>query len=369
MPDLRSEIRDAFERQLTGAPMNADLPGRVVERAARHARRPPLRLATAVAVLLALTVVGTLIFLRENMRPQPRPATTPPVIAPSSVPMQTPAPVATPTAPPTPTEPRITSYPLTGISGMAWGGDGGLRLTQVTLVDRLDASGNIRRFALPPGTATVAEIAVGPDGAMWIAGSSPSQRGVILRLTTDGSFTSFALTSSNSGVLGITAGPDGALWFTESQFSAGGGNRIGRITTAGIVTEYAVPTPNSLPIHIVRGLDGSLWFSEDGAPRIGRITTDGHVTELPLPGAQLSRPGGPIGGTTQAVAAGSDGGVWAIGAPTRTDLSSPTDRLYRVSPDGTITEYQLPGSALAMTPGAAGTFWVAGLGQLYKVEP
>jgi virginiamycin B lyase len=127
------------------------------------------------------------------------------------------------------------------------------------------------------------------------------------------------------------------------------------------LAEYTVPTPNALPGHIVLGTDGSLWFTEDRGARVGRVTAGGRVTEVPLPGQAA-------GGTTTAVAAGSDGAVWVVGAPARADLTIPTDRLYRVAPDGTVAEHRLPGSGTAMTAGAAGTLWVAGQGQVWRVD-
>jgi virginiamycin B lyase len=298
---------------------------------------------------------------------------------------------------------------------MAWGPDGALWSTEqgsTNAIGRLDASGAVREFALPQGTTGAGGIASGPDGALWITAlTATSSEGVILRLTTGGSFTRFALPTPGSAAQGIAAGPDGALWFTEegankigrvttsgaiteyplptdpnpaqcgqrcpldiaagadaalwfteSQFSAGGGNKIGRITTAGAVTEYVIPTRDALPVHIARGRDGSLWFTEDRGGRVGRVTVDGRVTEQPLPG-QTAR------ATVQGIAAGSDGAVWVVGAPERADLSTPVDRLYRVVPDGEITEHRLPGSGTAITAGTADTLWVAGQGQVWKVEP
>lgn len=423
MPDVRSEIRNVFARRLDRAPMSPDLPGRVAQHVARRAQQPPLRFAAVVAVLLAVAVVGTLVYMVEGRRPHQRPATTPPPVAtPSVLPTETPtlAPTPSTSATPAPTSAalRITAYRLpdqnAGVGSIAWSPDGALWFTtqgSTGAIGRLDASGAVREFALPQGTTSPSGIAIGPDGALWIAArAAPSSNGVILRLTKDGSFTRYALASPDSATYGIAAGPDGALWFTEeganrigrittsgavteyplptganpaqcgqrcpldiasgpdgalwfteSQFSAGGGNKIGRITTSGVVTEYTVPTQNSLPGRIVRGPDGSLWFTEDRGARVGRVTADGHVTELPLPGQAA-------GGTTQAVAAGSDGAVWVVGAPARADLSTPVDRLYRVAPDGTIAEHQLPGSGTAITAGAAGTLWVAGQGQVWKVE-
>ena len=76
MPDVRSEIRDAFARRLARAPMSPDLPERVSQRVAgRGQLRRQLRLATAVTVLLAVAAVGTLLYVVASRRPQSQPAT------------------------------------------------------------------------------------------------------------------------------------------------------------------------------------------------------------------------------------------------------------------------------------------------------
>jgi hypothetical protein len=99
MPDVRSEIRDAFARRLAQAPMSPDLPVRVAERVSARGQRHPLRLATAVAVLLAVAVVVTLLYVVASQRPQSQPAVrVMPFVTPSILPTETPtlAPTHTP---------------------------------------------------------------------------------------------------------------------------------------------------------------------------------------------------------------------------------------------------------------------------------
>jgi hypothetical protein len=101
MPDVRSEIRDAFARRLARAPMSPDLPVRVAERVTARGRRHLLRLATVVAVLLAVAVVGTLLYVLASRPPQSlsQPATrVMPFVTPSTFPTEMPtlAPTHTP---------------------------------------------------------------------------------------------------------------------------------------------------------------------------------------------------------------------------------------------------------------------------------
>ena len=83
------------------------------------------------------------------------------------------------------------------------------------------------------GIGSPAEIAAGPDGALWFTNSNNNSIG---RITTTGAVTNFTGTGVSTPN-GITAGPDGALWFTNI-----GNNSIGRITTTGAVTNYTDPT-------------------------------------------------------------------------------------------------------------------------------
>ena len=422
MHDIRSEIKEAFARRIDAAPMSPDLAVRVAEHVSRRPQEKQLRFATAVAVLLATGTVGTLLYLLTASHRQPQPAATPPpVVTTSPTPSETPAPTPSATATATPPPgPRITTLRLqdsTNPAGLVWGPDGALWLAmqngfaQAGGIERLNAGGTETRYALPAGVTGANGITLGPDGALWIAASGAGgqgQQGVILRLTTRGSFTTYALTSTRSDAyritagpdgalwfteeygnrigrittsglvteyalptvptgaqcgqrcpLGITAGPDGALWFTESQFSAGGGNKIGRITVQGAITEYPLPTRDALPGDIVQGPDGNLWFTEERGAHVGRITPGGQITEFPLPGAAA-------GATTAFVTAGLDGAVWFTGTPARADVGT-IDRLYRVTTDGTFSELRLPGNAGSVAAGG-GALWVAGQGQIWRVE-
>jgi hypothetical protein len=98
MPDVRSEIRDAFARRLARVPMSPDLPVRVAERVTARGQRHPLRLATAVAILLAVAVVATLIYVVASRPPLSQPSTrVMPFVTPSTFPTETPTLAPTPT--------------------------------------------------------------------------------------------------------------------------------------------------------------------------------------------------------------------------------------------------------------------------------
>src|SRR5258708_3679808 len=67
---------------------------------------------------------------------------------------------------------------------------------------------------------------------------------------------------------GIAVGSDGALWVA-------GPTKIVRITTDGVRTEFAIPTPayDNTGGLIIAGSDGALWYSNSLV--IGRVSTNG----------------------------------------------------------------------------------------------
>ena len=171
--------------------------------------------------------------------------------------------------------------------------------------------------------------------------------GKIGEITPDGTITEFPLPSPSALPQGIVAAPDGNLYITEQ-----GTNAIARLDPAtGQVTQFPVPTPAATPLGLALGPDGALWFTELFGNKIGRITTDGDLTEYPLPG-------GPVG-----ITVGKDGHLYVA-------LFS-AHALDQVSLAGQITgHWDLPG-ALQVATGTGLTIWVADNfgGTVYRVTP
>ena len=92
MADLRSELRGAFQRRLDAAPMRPDLVARAAQRAAEpRPPRQPLALATALAVLLMVAVVATLLYVTTSQRSRSTPANhSTPAVSPSLIPSSAP---------------------------------------------------------------------------------------------------------------------------------------------------------------------------------------------------------------------------------------------------------------------------------------
>jgi virginiamycin B lyase len=178
-----------------------------------------------------------------------------------------------------------------------------------TSIGRLDPTGAVSRYALPPGRAP-GQLAVGPDGSVWFATTGPA----IGHLTSSGRLIGYALPTKEANPLGaggdsapgpMTAGPDGAMWFVET-----GADKVGRITPDGTITEYPLPgrdRRHANPEGIAAGSDGAVWVSEVLTMRMARI--DVHtftITEFPIPPV-------PAGVPPATVTAGPDGALWFDG--------------------------------------------------------
>jgi virginiamycin B lyase len=203
---------------------------------------------------------------------------------------------------------------------------------------RLDPStGSVTSVDIGPVGDVAGKMAVGPDGAIWLAITSPRK---LTRVTTTGEVTDFLLDDPDFPDIdpipyGVAARGDGGVWFTTPGRGAAGfgniaavgrldpgtgetelfpltdpnkgfgqitadragrlwfttqpGNTIGRIDPdSGQIVEFQIPTPNSGAVGIAFADDGSLWFTETNADNIGRYDpASGTFTEYPLdtPGA------------------------------------------------------------------------------------
>ena len=236
---------------------------------------------------------------------------------------------------------------VAGADGNLWFTNGGQYK-----IGRVTPSGAITQFGLPAIVGGPEGITSGPDGNIWITTNALGQgrQDWIVRLGRDGTVTQFPAGTGHgdfgAGPTGIASGPDGNLWFTEFWT-----NRIGRMTPTGVLTEFPIPTPDSAPRGIVAGPDGNLWFVEShfNHTAVARITTAGVVTEYSLGGSALDQ----LQPTD--IVAGQDGNLWL----NQTHPSAPQGEIVRVALDGSMNVFAMQEGTRpsGMAAGPDGNIW------------
>jgi streptogramin lyase len=234
-----------------------------------------------------------------------------------------------------------------------WTRNSDARKPQLEILEDRNLLSRISEFPIPTAAAIPQWITNGPDGNLWFTELGAN---MIARITPAGSISEFAVPTANSSPDGIATGADGNIWFVER-----GSNKVGRITTAGIVTgEFNIPTPNSDAEVMTTGPDGNIWFTEQtgatGRGAIARATLDGNITEFAVPTSRQP----------EGIAAGPDGNVWYC--------NSYGNRIGRITPSGTITEYPVltaNAQPVGITTGPDGNLWFGeyGVNQIGRITP
>jgi virginiamycin B lyase len=213
----------------------------------------------------------------------------------------------------------------------------------------------ISEFPIPSANAQVSQLALGADGAMWFAESSPAA-GKIGRIPASvsgsvGQISEFPTPVSAAAPFGIVAAPDGALWFTES-----GSDAIGSIPTSATpgssaqITDYPLTAPFGTPQELIVS-GGNVWFSDQVASDVGVMNLGGGLAQTyPLP---LAAGGGMAVDVAQ--------NVWIAGL----NIGS----LYEVAPNGTVTTVGIDvgSQILSMAFDGSGNLWMANTG-LHRID-
>jgi len=209
-----------------------------------------------------------------------------------------------------------------------------------------------------PSPGRVFGLVAGPDGAIWFPEPRVSR---LARLALDGATSELAMLTpytdpAAQGFVGV--GPDGrSLSFNERFRIDATPGKIGRVSVPRDdvpadqavyeMTEYDLPRWSCAALGFAAGPDGNMWFTEVALPgtgitgAVGKITADGVITEYLLPGITYA-----LG-----IAAGPDGAMWFV--------ENNVHRIGRITMDGQLTEYPLPwaGAALRITAGDDGALW------------
>jgi len=162
--------------------------------------------------------------------------------------------------------------------------------------------------------------------------------------------------ASIAGPSALITGPDGNLWVLADGNSNGGSVSV--VATDGtLLHTYPIPTNGAGAMALTLGPDGNIWFTEYFTDKIGKVTPTGTITEYPIPNATGGN--APVDMTNPSGPAGVEASPSSIvagadGALWFTEESS--DSIGRITTGGTITQYPTPGlqpSSIARGPDGA----------------
>jgi virginiamycin B lyase len=229
-----------------------------------------------------------------------------------------------------------------------------------TLEDRCLLSYTINEFVLPTFNSRPDQILAGPDGAVWF---NPSPiRTVLDRITPGGQISEVP---APFPIISFDFTPDGNIWL-------GGQTDIAEITREGtLLHDYPIPSDSpavnsDTGLSIKVGPDGNVWYTEPYThDLIGRMTPDGQLTEFPIPGGAY----GPFGALD--IISGPDGNLWFDA----TFVSS----IGRITPQGEFQLFAIPDPAVrvvrGLTWGPDGNLWMGAYGytpdfnEILRVSP
>jgi streptogramin lyase len=232
---------------------------------------------------------------------------------------------------------------LAPVNDLAVGPDGNLWLAEeVQYLERLTTHGVFTQIRLPQSDVG-RTIALGSDGSLWI----PDRSGFIYRLSPQGAFSTFGGTLDFASAFDLTLGLDGNIWL-------GVGPRVGAIPPTGGIIGFMLPDTVGDLLALTLGPDGSLWFcatpdlDKDVGPGnftnvFGRISYSGEATVVVtlVSDAWVSR-----------LTAGPDGNLW-FG-------EEGINSLFRMTITGEVTEFPLPSTGNTpyhLATGPDGNLW------------
>jgi len=237
---------------------------------------------------------------------------------------------------------KATAYPAAlgaKPEGLALGADGNIWFAEWNTdhIDRITPKGVIKQYAVGANPTESCGLALGSDGKIYFA--------------TDGQGVGWIATNGKTGLIetgdnsaqpvGVGLGPDKNMWFIDVS-----GPHIGKITPKFKVTAYTSGIGGGANWGITAGSDGRVWYTDEANAQIDAINIDGTgLTQYPVPG-----------GTPTMIIAGPDGNLY---------FGETGGVIGRITPEGVVTRYTLPGNPGAnfqidgMTVGPDGNIWFA----------
>lgn len=259
---------------------------------------------------------------------------------------------------------QVTEYPIPALhaTGIVAGPDGALWVAGGSLVVRVTPQGGVSIVPLVgiPSVAGGSLLALPPLGTL-LAGANQLVN---------------QLAGSVRGEShGIAVGGDGALWIA-------GGPSLARVTRDGHVSR--VPVPGDLPADggITAAADGSLWYSSSPAAAVGRVDLGGQVARYGLQGHPVDLVRGPGSANLWISTQNAGGGSWITRMATRSFGPSrpsgwgcgdqnPAACWFRIQtvPTGDTRLFNAHGTPGGVTVGPDGNVWYTEGGRIGRIIP
>lgn len=141
-------------------------------------------------------------------------------------------------------------------------------------VTRVEAHGRQTTYRIPDRSFRPFGLVV-TQRSIYVTGEEP---GKICAIDLRGRVRWLTMPDKTSTLTDLAVAPDGTVWVAEYD-----ADKIVSISPSGAVRAYAVPTPGAQPDAVAVDRSGVVWFTELEGDRLGRITPDGAVKDALMP--------------------------------------------------------------------------------------
>ena len=141
-------------------------------------------------------------------------------------------------------------------------------------VTRVDVQGRQTTYRIPDRSFRPFGLVV-TQRSIYVTGEEP---GKVCAIDFKGRVRWLMMPDKSSTLTDLAVAPDGTVWVAEYD-----ADKIVSISPSDAVRAYAVPTPGAQPDAVAVDRSGVVWFTELEGDRLGRITPDGAVKDALMP--------------------------------------------------------------------------------------
>jgi streptogramin lyase len=129
----------------------------------------------------------------------------------------------------------------------------------------LERGRRVRWIRMPDATSRLTNLAVGPDGSVWVAEYDADK---IVSVSPTGTIHAYAVPTADANPDAVAVDEHGIAWFTEVAT-----DRLGRVATDGSVRDALLPYGLSSPIFLFAGPSGTLYVMGSQSRWLGLYRT------------------------------------------------------------------------------------------------